>query len=115
MKNLKAALLTPRPHIKAVELFGTKVNLRRMTASELMVLEEKVEKLSEAGNGREASLLNVQIVLDCLVDDKGQAINHADLPTASELMDVHDNATIIEAINIVKRHSIGTLEDAKKN
>ncbi|MCT8349492.1 phage tail protein [Photorhabdus temperata] len=115
MKSLKAALLTPRPHIKAVELFGTKVNLRRMTASELMDLEEKVEKLSTSGDGREASRLNVQIVLDCLVDDKGQPIPPSELPTAEELMETHDNATIIEAINIVKRHSIGTLEDAEKN
>ncbi|MDE9484147.1 phage tail protein, partial [Xenorhabdus bovienii] len=38
-----------------------------------------------------------------------------DLPTAEELMDTHDNATIIAAINLVKRHSIGTLEDAEKN
>ncbi|CDH24790.1 phage tail protein [Xenorhabdus bovienii] len=115
MKNLKAALLAPRSHVKAVEIFGTAVNLRRMTATELMDLEEAVEKLSEAGNGREASRLNVQIVLDCLVDDKGKPIPPGDLPTAEELMDAHDNATIIAAINLVKRHSIGTLEEAEKN
>ncbi|MDE9475560.1 phage tail protein, partial [Xenorhabdus bovienii] len=28
MKNLKAALLAPRSHVKAVEIFGTAVNLR---------------------------------------------------------------------------------------
>ncbi|PHM31288.1 phage tail protein [Xenorhabdus innexi] len=115
MKNLKAALLTPRPHIKAVELFGIPVNLRRMTASELLTLEEKAEKLSEAGDGREASRLNIQMLLDCLVDEKGQPIPAAELPTAEELMAVHDNASMIEAIQIVKRHAIGTLEDAEKN
>ncbi|BET98094.1 phage tail protein [Xenorhabdus taiwanensis] len=115
MKNLKAALLTPRPHIKAVELFGTKVNLRRMTAAELMNLEEAADKLSDEGNGREASRLNIQRLLDCLVDDKGQPIPAADLPTTDELMAIHDNATMIEAIQTVKRHSIGTLEDAEKN
>ncbi|OKO99032.1 phage tail protein [Xenorhabdus eapokensis] len=115
MKNLKAALLTPRPHIKAVELFGVPVNLRRMTAAELLTLEEQAEKLSEAGDGREASRLNIQMLLDCLVDDKGQPIPIADLPTTDELMSIHDNATMIEAIQTVKRHSIGTLEDAEKN
>ncbi|MDX7992572.1 phage tail protein [Xenorhabdus littoralis] len=114
MKNLKAALLTPRPHIKAVELFGTKVNLRRMTAAELMDLEEAVYKLND-DQPREASRLNIQIILDCLVDDKGKPINQDDLPTADELMEIHDNATIIAAINLVKRHAVGSLEDAEKN
>ncbi|PHM50962.1 phage tail protein [Xenorhabdus sp. KK7.4] len=115
MKALKAALLTPRPHIKAVELFSTQVNLRRMTSAELLTLEEQAEKLSQAGDGREASRLNIQMLLDCLVDDKGQAIAASELPSAEELMAVHDNATIIEAIQIVKRHAIGTLEEAEKN
>ncbi|MDC9604957.1 phage tail protein [Xenorhabdus griffiniae] len=115
MKALKAALLTPRPQIKAVELFGTRVNLRRLTAAELLDLEELAEKLSDAGNGREASRLNIQMVLDCLVDDKGKPIPAGDLPTAEELMTLHDNATLIDAIQTVKRHSIGTLEDAEKN
>ncbi|MCC8381555.1 phage tail protein [Xenorhabdus sp. PB30.3] len=115
MKALKAALLTPRPQIKAVELFGTQINLRRMTALELLELEEKAEKLSKAGDGREASRLNIQMVLDCLVDDKGKPIPSDDLPTAEELMIVHDNAILIEAIQTVKRHSIGTLEEAEKN
>ncbi|MDX7992224.1 phage tail protein [Xenorhabdus littoralis] len=116
MKGLKAALLTPRPHIKAIELFGIPVNLRRLTASELLNLEEETERLSsDVEGGRAASRLNIQMVLDCLVDDKGKSINPDDLPTADELMNVHDNATVIEAIQTVKRHSIGTLEDAEKN
>ncbi|WP_340618922.1 phage tail protein [Xenorhabdus entomophaga] len=115
MKALKAALLTPRPHVKEVELFGTQVNLRRMTAAELMNLEESVDKLSDTGSGREASRLNIQRVLDCLVDDKGKPIPAGDLPTVDELMDTHDSATLIEAIQTVKRHAVGTLEDAEKN
>jgi hypothetical protein len=115
MNALKAALLTPRPQIKTAELFGTQVNLRRMTALELLELEEKAEKLSDTGDGREASRLNIQMVLDCLVDDKGKSIPAAALPTAEELMAIHDNATLIAAIQTVKRHSIGTLEDAEKN
>ncbi|CDH34816.1 phage tail protein [Xenorhabdus bovienii] len=114
MKALKAALLTSRPHIKEVELFGTSVNLRRMTAAELIELEEKVDSLRQ-DQAREASRLNIQMMLDCLVDDKGKPINPADLPTADELMAIHDNATIIAAINLVKRHAVGSLEDAEKN
>ncbi|MDE9591160.1 phage tail protein, partial [Xenorhabdus bovienii] len=83
----------------------------RMTALELLELEEKAEKLSDAGDGREASRLNIQMVLDCLVDDKGHPIPPDDLPTAEELMTIHDNATLIDAIQTVKRHAIGTLED----
>ncbi|MCP9266859.1 phage tail protein [Xenorhabdus sp. XENO-1] len=115
MNALKVALLTPRPQIKAVALFGINVNLRRMTALELLDLEEKAEKLSDTGDGREASRLNIQMVLDCLVDDKGKPIPTNELPTADELMAIHDNATLIEAIQTVKRHSIGTLEEAEKN
>lgn len=116
MNALKASLLTAKPEIREVDILcGVKVNIRRMTASELMALEQNVSDLNIEGKVREASLLNVDMLLNCIVDDAGKPVTKSLLPTADEMVNVHDNAILIDAINIVKRHSIGTLEEAKKN
>ncbi|HFS5769950.1 TPA: phage tail protein [Providencia rettgeri] len=115
MKNLKAAFLTPRVHVQKVQLLGVDVNIRRMTASELLTLEEEAAELNMEGKVTEASLKNVEMILSCVVSDDGKALSKDELPTAKELLDIHDNASLIEAISLVKRHSVGTLEEAKKN
>ena len=116
MKGLKASLLTAKPQIIEVEILcGVKVNIRRMTANELIQLETDVSDLNRQGKFRESSLKNVSMLLNCLVDDDGKPINKSLLPKPEELVNVHDNAILIEAIDIVKKHSIGTLEEAKKN
>lgn len=47
MKGLKASLLTAKPQIIEVEILcGVKVNIRRMTANELMQLETDVSDLN---------------------------------------------------------------------
>ncbi|WP_265494605.1 phage tail protein [Providencia heimbachae] len=115
MKNLKAAFLTPRTHVQKVQILGVDVNIRRMTASELLTLEEEAMDLNMAGKVTEASLKNVEMILSCIVDDEGKKLPKGELPTAKELLDIHDNASLIDAISIVKRHSVGTLEEAKKN
>lgn len=83
-----------------------------MTANELMNLELEVSELNQH-KLREASLRNVGMLLNCLVDDEGKPINKSLLPKPEELVNVHDNAILIEAINVVKQHSIGTLDEAK--
>ncbi|AUU37814.1 TPA: phage tail protein [Proteus mirabilis] len=116
MKGLKASLLTAKPQIIEVDILcGVKVNIRRMTANELMNLELEVSELNQHGKLREASLRNVGMLLNCLVDDEGKPISKSLLPKPEELVNVHDNAILIEAINVVKQHSIGTLDEAKKN
>ncbi|HED3891094.1 phage tail protein [Morganella morganii] len=116
MKGLKASLLAAKPEIREVEILcGVKVNIRRMTANELITLEQEVADLNIDGKVREASLMNVDMLLNCIVDDGGKPVNKSLLPTADEMVNVHDNAILIDAINIVKRHSVGTLEEAKKN
>lgn len=115
MKNLKAAFMTARSHVQKVQLLGVDVNIRRMTASELLNLEEESAQLNLDGKMMEASLKNVGMILSCIVDDDGKPLSEKELPTAEELLDIHDNASLIEAITTVKRHSVGTLEEAKKN
>ena len=116
MKGLKASLLTAKPQIIEVDILcGVKVNIRRMTANELMNLELEVSELNQHRKLLEASLRNVGMLLNCLVDDEGKPISKSLLPKPEELVNVHDNAILIEAINVVKQHSIGTLDEAKKN
>ncbi|HHR6165378.1 TPA: phage tail protein [Providencia alcalifaciens] len=114
MKNLKAAFLTSQAHVQKVQLLGVDVNIRRMTATELLTLEEAAG-LNAEGKVMDSSLRNVEMILSCIVDEKGKPYDRSELPTAKELLDTHDNASLFEAISIVKRHSVGTLEEAKKN
>ncbi|CAG9423039.1 TPA: phage tail protein [Providencia alcalifaciens] len=115
MKNLKAAFLTSQAHVQKVQLLGVDVNIRRMTATELLTLEEEAAGLNAEGKVMDSSLRNVEMILSCIVDEKGKPYDRSELPTAKELLDTHDNASLFEAISIVKRHSVGTLEEAKKN
>ncbi|MGE9716078.1 phage tail protein, partial [Escherichia coli] len=63
MKGLKASLLTAKPQIIEVEILcGVKVNIRRMTANELMQLETDVSDLNRQGKFRESSLKNVSML-----------------------------------------------------
>ena len=38
-----------------------------------------------------------------------------ELPTPAEILHVHSQADILDALTTVQRHSYGTLEDAEKN
>ena len=83
MKGLKASLLAAKPEIREVEILcGVKVNIRRMTANELITLEQEVADLNMDGKVREASLMNVDMLLNCIVDDGGKPVDKSLLPTA---------------------------------
>ncbi|MBJ3277008.1 phage tail protein, partial [Salmonella enterica subsp. enterica serovar Derby] len=45
----------------------------------------------------------------------GEPIKDSDKPTAQELLAAHDNVELLDAIDKVKKHSIGKLETAEKN
>ncbi|MCW7549198.1 phage tail protein [Photorhabdus sp. APURE] len=113
--SIKASLLKTKNTVMEVELFETKVNLRRLSAAELLDQEEAVQKASDEGDIRKASLLNIQLIIDCLVDKTGKKLPVDEVPTADELLMAHDNVALLDAIAKVKRHSIGTLEEAEKN
>lgn len=113
--NLKMSLLKPLNTAQECELLGGRYFIRRLSALALLEQEEKATQAFEAGDMRQASLLNVQMLLDCLCDPEGQPIPPEALPTADALMAAHDNGTLLDAIATVKRHAVGSLEDAQKN
>lgn len=115
LQGLKSRLLTPTNTAKEAQLFGATVYLRRMTAAELLKQEEQVKKALEEDDLHASSRLNVQLIIDSLVTPDGARIDKKNLPTADELMAAHDNRTLLDAIDIVKRHCIGFIEDAEKN
>jgi hypothetical protein len=111
----KSALLKPKNTVVTAEIFGTTVYLRRMTAGELIDHEELLRDSQIAEDARKASELSVQLIVDCLVQPDGGAIPVENKPTAAELLQVHDNVALLDAISTVKKHALGKLEDAEKN
>ncbi|CAK8741343.1 hypothetical protein SODG_004756 [Sodalis praecaptivus] len=72
--NLKMSLLKPLNTAQECELLGGRYFIRRLSALALLEQEEKATQAFEAGDMRQASLLNVQMLLDCLCDPEGQPI-----------------------------------------
>ncbi|EMG9205443.1 TPA: phage tail protein, partial [Klebsiella pneumoniae] len=56
-----------------------------------------------------------QIVIDALVQPDGTAIPDEFKPTAAELLKAHENPELLAAVEKVKQHAIGKLEEAEKN
>jgi hypothetical protein len=113
--TLKSLLLQPAKTAIKTEMFGTTVYIRRRTAGELIEYEEAMDEAQKTGSIRDVSEMSVQLIIDSLVNADGSAIPPEQLPTASELLDVHDNPTLMAAIERVKTHAIGKLEAAEKN
>lgn len=115
LSALKSALLKSVPTVVKTELFGAPVFIRRLTGDELISYEETMAEAAKSGVPREASEHLIQIVIDALVQPDGTAIPDEFKPTAAELLKAHENPELLEAVDKVKRHSIGTLEQAEKN
>ncbi|MBN1086541.1 phage tail protein [Erwinia aphidicola] len=115
ISSLKSALLKSGNTATETTLFGVKVFLRRKSAGELIDYEAALDKAYVEGDVRKSSELSVQLIIDCLANPDGSAISPEHLPTAAELINAHDNPTLLEAIEKVKKHAIGKLEDAEKN
>lgn len=111
LSTLKSALLKSEPTVIKTELFGATVFIRRLTGS----YEEKMAETAKAGAAREASEQVIQIVIDALVQPDGTAIPNEFKPTAAELLKAHENPELLAAVEKVKQHAIGKLEEAEKN
>lgn len=99
-----------------VTLLGQSVFIRRLTSAELDNYNNAVSAGREAGvSDRNLSLLGVNLFLSALVNEDGTRPKPKELPTAEELLEVHSNADLLDAVMIVQRHSYGSLEDAAKN
>ncbi|TKI02666.1 phage tail protein [Martelella alba] len=112
---LRAALLRPLNTAIPCTLFGADVYIRRLTAQELMDYDDGLAAARDANDQKQSAQLGAGLILSALVDETGQPIPTPELPTAAEILAVHDNAALLEAITLVHRHSYGTLEEAKKN
>lgn len=113
--TLKSALLKSEPTVIKTELFGSTVFIRRLTGDYLISYEEKMAETAKAGAAREASEQVIQIVIDALVQPDGTAIPDEFKPTAAELLKAHENPELLAAVEKVKQHAIGKLEEAEKN
>ena len=85
------------------------------TGDYLISYEEKMAETAKAGAAREASEQVIQIVIDALVQPDGTAIPDEFKPTAAELLKAHENPELLAAVEKVKQHAIGKLEEAEKN
>ena len=56
----------------------------------------------------------MQLLLSCLMTPDGKRIPAGALPSVDDLLAAHDNPTLVEAIGTVKRHAVGSLEEAEK-
>ena len=111
LSTLKSALLKSEPTVIKTELFGATVFILLRTAAD----EEKMAETAKAGAAREASEQVIQIVIDALVQPDGTAIPDEFKPTAAELLKAHENPELLAAVEKVKQHAIGKLEEAEKN
>lgn len=113
--SLKSALLKSNPTVVETELFGAKVYIRRLTGDELISYEESMSTAVKDGSPREASEKTLQIIIDALAMPDGTAMPDEYKPTTAELLAAHENPELIAALDKVKQHSLGKLEEAEKN
>lgn len=115
LKVLKSALLQSDNHVTEVSILGTQVFIRRLKAAELQANEDAMKAAIEADDMNTAARLNVELLLSCIMTPDGKPVPVGALPSVDELLQAHDNPTLVAAISTVKRHAVGTLEDAEKN
>ncbi|MTC97749.1 phage tail protein [Providencia alcalifaciens] len=113
--SLKSSLLKPTPHIEEHSILGTKVFLRRLTIAELDEYEHDLQDAQKTGFSSDASKAGAELILKAICDEKGNPIPEDELPTADELVTVHDTPTLLSAMAFVQKYSYGSVEEAKKN
>ncbi|WP_347254387.1 phage tail protein [Leminorella grimontii] len=115
MKSLKEQLLTPGNTAESVHILGADVFIRRKTAQELIDYDRESALIRDKKDAEGQSVFSVNFILSALVDENGAQIPAEDLPTAAEVLAVHDNVALMDALVKVQKHSVGTLEEAEKN
>lgn len=115
MKDLISQLLAPEKDAHPETLLGADVFIRRLTAHELNEFDEQLEQLVKDKDQRGQSLLTISLILRALVDENGIPVPADELPAPDVLLKCRSNASILQALRTIQRHSWGTLEEAKKN
>ncbi|HAF4579470.1 TPA: phage tail protein [Salmonella enterica] len=115
MNNLKTQLLAPERGAYPVTILGADVFIRRLTSYEIEEYDEKQSQLRTDKNLTGMALSTASFILSAIVSEEGIPVPATDLPAPDELLKARSNASLIEALQTIQRHSWGTLEDAKKN
>lgn len=113
MDDLKSRLLAPELIAHPVTILGADVFIRRLTAFELEDYDESQAQLRAENNSRGMAMSTAAFILSALVEENGQPVRN--LPAPDELLKARSNASLIDALQTIQRHSWGTLEEAKKN
>jgi len=113
--KLKDKLLSPQIIVANVKILGVECSIKRLSAERIQKYNDAVNQAQKSENTEKLNQLSIELMLDALVDENGNAYSKDELPTYKELMSVHDSASLIDAVAKVQRHSVGTIEDAEKN
>jgi|GEM_PF-733914 len=115
MTDLKSQLLAPEKNAHPVKILGAEVFIRRLTAFELESHDEKQASLRAESNSLGMAISTAALILSAMVDESGVPVPAQDLPEPEALLKSRSNASLLEALQTIQRHSWGTLEEAKKN
>lgn len=115
MDDLKSSLLAPEKSQHNVTILGADVFIRRLSAFELEEYDEKQAQLRAENNSLGMAMSTASFILSAMVDENGNPIPAENLPAPDELLKARSNASLIDALQTIQRHSWGSLEEAKKN
>jgi hypothetical protein len=114
MNALKSRLLTAMILAPiTIKIFGDEYQIKRLSAARLAKHDKSINAARTAQDGDALAKAHAQLVLDSLIDGDGVA---ADSTKPSELMEVHDNLSLVEAASTVIKANFGmdgALEEAK--
>lgn len=114
MNALKNRLLTAMTLAPiAVKLLGDEYQIKRLTAACLVNHDKKITQAREASDGDLLARAHAQLILDSIIDGDGTA---SDTTKAVELMEIHDNLSLVTAAQVIIRANFGmdgALEEAK--
>lgn len=113
--SYKSMLLKPLDTVIKTKVLGQDVFIRRLSSSALLEYQDQTELGRGSMSNTDFAVKGINLLLSALVNEDGSAPSKKDLPTAEELLVIHSNADLLDAITIVQRHSYGTLEEAEKN
>lgn len=114
MNALKNRLLTAMTLAPiTVTLLGDEYQIKRLSAARLAKHDKSITEARTSQDGDLLAKAHAQLILDSIIDGDGTA---SDTTKAVELMEVHDNLSLVSAAQTVIRANFGmdgALEEAK--
>ncbi|OWF79250.1 phage tail protein [Yersinia kristensenii] len=113
--SYKSMLLKPFETVIKTKILGQQVFIRRLSSLEMLDYQDQTEAVRGSLSNKDLAVKGINLLLNALVNEDGTRPAKKDLPTAEELLVIHSNPDLLDAITTVQRHSYGTLEEAEKN